>query len=967
MGYGSVVLAAVAALVAQTKAENGAPRVVDPRLTLSRFAAEPDVVTPTGLTVDTKGRVFVVESHTHFRPADYKGPPADRVRVLEDADGDGKAEKVSTFFEGTTYTMGIGFHPNGDLYGSTRNEVFRLTDRDGDGKADGPRETLVRLETLGNYPHNGLSGFAFDPEGLVYFGLGENLGATYKVVGKGGVTLAGGGEGGNVYRCLPDGSGLEKVATGFWNPFAQAFDAFGRLFIVDNDPDSRPPCRLIHVVPGGDYGYRFRNGRKGLHPFTAWNGELPGTLPMAAGTGEAPSGILAYESDNLPSEYIGTILGTSWGDHRIERFRLRPHGASFRSTAEPVVVGGEDFRPVAIATAPDGSVYFNDWVDKSYNVHGKGRVWKLSAKGAPGRVVPADGEAALGSVDRPTRERAARSLGESREGRETLARAVKSHENPRARAAAFNALYNEWVASRAREFGRGDSSPESIVEALRAAARDRSDDVRALAIRRLDGSFVGPEVKPKEDPSPLVRAEHLRRFGYEGGVQAFLEWAVATFSDTDPFLRQAARYGIEKSVGPDFLEGLVKTGTPAERREALLGVRAQKGNPDTVLPSALRDSDPDVRFLAIEWVAEQRFEKYRNAIEEGLKSGSMSRRLFEASLAALERFQGPSKDSHDELAGESYVAALVADPKTPDEVRRRALRMLRPDHPALQGDRLIGFVSSKDPLLRLEAIRTLRDGNLKDRYEQLSRVAADDRQPVPIRAEAVVGLAQDAEARKGLLLSLTEGADDTLRHEALRSLRGVKLSADEVERAARLGRQDAETAALLAFMDGPKASTKSPADEPLADWLSRLEGPGDASAGERIFFHPKGPGCYRCHQVDGRGGRTGPDLSTTPAALTRERLIESIVLPSKEVAPQFVAWLVSTRDGTVFTGTLLEESATGEQIYADAEGRIRVVKAEDVEERKAQTASIMPADLARLMTLDEFRDMLAYLTSRAGR
>ena len=83
------------------------------------------------------------------------------------------------------------------------------------------------------------------------------------------------------------------MATGFWNPFHLCVDAFDRLFAVDNDPDSRPPCRLMHIVPDGDYGYRYRNGRKGVHPFTAWNGELPGTLPMTAGTGEAPSGVLA--------------------------------------------------------------------------------------------------------------------------------------------------------------------------------------------------------------------------------------------------------------------------------------------------------------------------------------------------------------------------------------------------------------------------------------------------------------------------------------------------------------------------------------------------------------------------------------------------------------------------------------------------------------------------------------------------
>ena len=239
---------------------------------------------------------------------------------------------------------------------------------------------FVRLDTPGDYPHNGLSGFAFDFAGNVYFGLGENLGADYRLIGSDGITLSGGGEGGNIYRCRPDGSKLERVATGFWNPFHMTFDVFGRLFAVDNDPDSRPPCRLLHIVEGGDYGYRFRNGRKGLHPFTAWNGELPGTLGMVAGTGEAPSGVVEYDRDNLPEDYRGTLLVTSWGDHRIEQYRLEPHGASFRATMKPVVVGGDDFRPVGIAVAPDGSLYISDWVDKSYTLHGKGRIWRLRGR-----------------------------------------------------------------------------------------------------------------------------------------------------------------------------------------------------------------------------------------------------------------------------------------------------------------------------------------------------------------------------------------------------------------------------------------------------------------------------------------------------------------------------------------------------------------------------------------------------------
>ena len=169
-------------------------------------------------------------------------------------------------------------------------------------------------------------------------------------------------EGGQVYRCRADGSRVELVAFGFWNPFHLTLDTFGRLFAVDNDPDSRPPCRLLHIVEGGDYGYRYRNGRKGVHPFTAWNGELPGTLPMVAGTGEAPCAVVAYESDNLPEEYRGDLLVTSWGDHRIERYKLKPRGASFSAEMQPVVRGGERLRQAVERIAgwrrrgaPDGS------------------------------------------------------------------------------------------------------------------------------------------------------------------------------------------------------------------------------------------------------------------------------------------------------------------------------------------------------------------------------------------------------------------------------------------------------------------------------------------------------------------------------------------------------------------------------------------------------------------------------------
>src|SRR5579864_6901420 len=115
------------------------PQIADSRLRIDLFAAAPDIVHPIGIAFDQRGRLLVIESHTHFRPPNYQGPKHDRVRIVEDTDGDGKADRFTTFFEGTQATMDIAVHPDGPVYLATRNEILRLRDSDGDGKADEQR------------------------------------------------------------------------------------------------------------------------------------------------------------------------------------------------------------------------------------------------------------------------------------------------------------------------------------------------------------------------------------------------------------------------------------------------------------------------------------------------------------------------------------------------------------------------------------------------------------------------------------------------------------------------------------------------------------------------------------------------------------------------------------------------------------------------------------------------------------
>jgi putative membrane-bound dehydrogenase-like protein len=924
------------------------PTVADDRLRIELFAAEPDIVTPTGIAIDAQGRVLVIESHTHFRPEGYQGPPADRIRVFEDTDDDGRADRITTFFEGTTATMNLAVHPDGSIYVATRSEVFRLRDTDGDGAAD-ERTSIARLETEGNYPHNGLSGFAFDFAGDVYFGLGENLGADYKLIGSDGVTLTGGGEGGNIYRCQADGGKLTQVATGFWNPFHLCFDAFGRLFAVDNDPDSRPPCRLLHIVPDGDYGYRFRNGRKGLHPFTAWNGELPGTLPMVTGTGEAPSGIVAYEAENLPEDYRGSLLGTSWGDHRIERFRLQPHGASFRSTAEAVVTGGENFRPVGIAIAADGSLFVSDWMDKSYNLHGKGRIWRISAVEPVPQALVADTRAGLASPDGEIRAASARALADNaKQGRDFLRQQAVEHDDARVRAVALAALID-----------KGDS----VLDYERIVREDPSPEVRALVVRDLATWHCDADAIDFANQPPAVRAEILRRREDDPARDALL---VATLADADPFLRQAALVGLrQRGSLPTELTG-ERLEQPLQRLGLLLLLRSRgEAAGRERLPEFLADADPDVRFAAVQWVAEERLTEYRPTIVAGLAGEATTRRLFEGYLAALAALDGQPGQPIDERGAELYVEQLLVDRGTAARVRRRALRTLRPDHPTLTLEFLKGLMAEDDPALAIEAVRTLRESPLTPASDVLRSLAANASQPTAFRAEAIVGLSANDPADRELLFSLAETDVATLRDEALRSLRGTMLSEREKSRLTALAQSQPQAAEACDRLLQPNATRDLPAADDIAGWTALLDGPADAAAGERIFFHAQAAACHRCHQMDGRGGRIGPDLTVTPPALSRERLIESILLPSKEIAPLFVPWAIETTDGRALVGLLAFEGLMGEQTYVDPQGRPFTLKPLEIAARVPHAKSLMPDGLEKTLTVQEFRDLLAYL--RAAR
>ena len=773
---------------------------------ISLFAENPEIVTPVGIAVAPDGRVFLQENHTHKRNSNYEGPETDRILIFEDTDGDGKADKRSIFYEGHTFSTDLLFGPDGHLYVSTRWFIGRFPNAATKQKADGEPEKIVRCETEGDYPHNGVGGLAIDPANPEWlaFGFGENLGVDYTFVGSDGVKLSGGGEGGSTYRCKTDGSKLSRQSTGHWNAFGMAYDLKGDLYSTDNDPNATPPNRLLHVIPGADFGYEYRYGRSGRHPLVCWYGENPGTLGMIGALGEAACGLVPHGPAKL--------LSASWTDNRVDLHTLKPKGASFEATREPFISGPDDFRPVHFSYSPDGKyLYFTDWVKISYPVHGHGRIWRVEFK-EPISLDPLP-----------------------------------------------------------REIATSMTADEAI-------AQLGSDD-------------------------PAIRTQ-----------------AIQTLTQQP---RAMADYGWSKQSNP-----------VARAHYAVALKRIDPKNNTEIIPVLLKDTDPDVRFVGIKWIADEKLKEFAPQLNALLSRPTLTRRDLRAIVAALNALSGTSKK---EFSSDDALVKIALDKSKPANLRGMALQGMN-KHKDLTVEVLSSLTQSKNKAIQREAVHLLAIHPDPAKIETLARIA-NGGMDFELRADAIAGMASVAKENKDVVMRYVLTAHHTIASEGSRTL-------------------------AAAGMIDRKLEPKPPVDDLAAwqDWISKAKGEANLNVGRRLFFHASLGGCYKCHRMHGRGSAVGPDLTTirNQSGIDEKWLLEHIVNPNAEMAPYYRPQLLLTEDGQTFTGMVVGQEGQ-KQAYVASDGSTFFVDKNDVEERKELETSIMPNGLLDAMTANEIRDLIAYI------
>jgi putative membrane-bound dehydrogenase-like protein len=600
-----VVLALVAAAgirptaaLGQVSAEQSA-RTLKPAagLEATLWASEPLLINPTNIDVDSRGRVWVAEGLNYRLSRGgnqrfHRIEEADRIKILEDTDHDGKADKVTVFADHVfPVPMGIAVEEHHDRNGKYRGcrvfignspDLLVLEDTDGDDKADKRYPLLTGFGGVDS--DHGVHGMALGLDGKLYFTHGDGCCSVqhdhserqqnFDVIDKGGRhvwtdQLA------NTLRVNRDGTEFEIICDRQRNNYETCLNSFGNIFTSDNDDDGNRGCRVIWALDGGHYGYKTPGSPR------HWGEEVPGNVPKLVGTGNgSPCGIMVYEGKLLSEEYRGAVFEVDAGTRQVNLFPISRKGASFR-TEYKVFLAGDDpwFRPVDACTAPDGSVFVADWYDAGVGGHAfsdqtTGRIYRVAPAGHKIRKVQADlstPDGLITALESPNiaAQDAARRLLIKRGKESVIAQKVKelavNGPDPIYRARAlwvWHAIDGDAIAIAALKDAGNQHEPRIREQAVRILGRDCRDN----------GSVALPPSQAKTAPRPAER--HLKVLlpladDPDAGVRRELILALRNVHDVAPSreVQTALRKLAASWDGQDrwYLEAL---GLALEKRES---------------------------------------------------------------------------------------------------------------------------------------------------------------------------------------------------------------------------------------------------------------------------------------------------------------------------------------------------------------------------------------------------------------
>ncbi|HCN76748.1 MAG TPA: dehydrogenase [Verrucomicrobiales bacterium] len=986
---------------------------VHPECLVQLFASEPMMLSPASIDIDHRGRVWVCEV-VNYRKHNGERAEGDRILILEDTDGDAKADKSTVFHQGPDVNSAHGICVLGNkALISCGDDVFWLIDDNGDDKAD--RKEFLFTKIGGAQHDHGIHAFHFGPDGRLYFNFGN---AGKQLCDKNGnlITDIHGVkctnqnnrpyQQGMVFRCELDGSGVEVLAWNFRNNWEVAVDSFGTMWQSDNDDDGNKGVRINYVMEFGNYGYADEMTGAGWQtPRIGWESEIPqrhwhqndpGVVPNMLMTGAgSPTGMQVYEGDLLPSIFHGQPLHCDAGPNVVRGYITQPDGAGYKAEIVNLLDGTHNrwFRPSDVAVAPDGSLIVADWYDPGVGGHGmgdvtRGRLFRVTTKAAEKFQVPSfkleTVEGAIDALKSPNEAarylawEALKKLGTKAEP--TLKQLFDDKKaEPQHRARALWAI------------GEGEFKKPAIVSrkaeekntfSLSNALKDSDMNIRLTAVRlarrlwQKDGVLYRAErEKLREalgiaasDTSPAVRREVAIALRFDGtdlgsGLWCSIGEQCAT---SDRWMIEALGIGEDLQGDSRFypFHGKAKGNTESATRAELIRRHRSSLTPMVIASMFINSIDEhstwaknnSLHFLrALQLLSyHHREEVAKAALTIFLKADAETAL---ASTALLDR-NAIASNPEAKARLDSLLKPVVGKPEFVALVEKLNLTGFEKE--------LLDFISANpnapESVNAARLIAANRDGALRflkdaDAKSAKALIAAlgrvSDRAAVAVMNQHFWPEKRE-DVRRVLIDALAlsgEGGRAILKWQS-----EGKLPPQFKDQAAlALSRSTDAGLRDQASRELPLPAAQGLANFPKLPELLKLK--GDATKGQAMFMQA---GCVACHRVKGQFIDFGPDLTQIGAKLSQDGLFTAILYPSAAIEHSYVGLTVTTKDGQTVVGYVVSET-DAELTLRMAGGASTTVKKVNVVKKEELKDSLMPPGLVGAIGPQGLADLVAWM------
>jgi quinoprotein glucose dehydrogenase len=1042
-----LALSGASVVCAQTLTLEAADRkptpVVDPasddaKLALKRFslpkglqaslwAAEPMLANPVAFDFDEKGRLFVSETYRYRSSVldirDYMGMlerdlalrtiedrakmqhelfgaqakdfaiESEIVRLVEDTDHDGVADKSSIFADGFNSELdGIAsgvLARHGQVWFTNIPSLWRLDEKPG-GKVE-KHELLRGWGVRFNFTGHDFHGLVMGNDGKIYYSIGDR-GA--HVTGPDGRSVDYPDEGA-VYRSNPDGTELEIVHRGLRNPQELVFDEHGNLFTGDNDSDQGDQERLVYVAEGGDSGWRVgyqhsprgKGGpwmREGL-----WKPRFPARpaylLPPICNIEDGPSGLTYYPGTGLTPEYAGHFFLThfkgSIARSGVWTYTIKENGATFLPTSAQPFMGG--ILPTDVTFGPDGKFYVLDWTDG----------WPKSNKGRVYDITPVNADPAQTKISADLKKLLADGFTQRKDA-ELIA--LLSHPDRRARLEAQLELASRGAKSagaftkvaadkKANQLARlhaiwgltqlGRAKVDVGVTFTKLLA-DSDSEVRAQAAKGLgDVGYAKAEptlVASLDDTASRVAffaAQSLGKFAKQTSTAPLLA-LLERNDDKDAYLRFAATHALAKIGRSPALDAAAKSPKKALRLGALLVYRELQ---DAAIAQFLGDPDAYLAREAVEAINDAPVKGALGALADKLASAPANDEAFvsrainanyrvggKARAQAIADYSTNDKATPDMRAEALMQLGLWAE--TP--ARDRIVGIFRPMETRGADDAMTALSNALPKLLgeapepvQFAAIDAVRSLKLKSAAPALAAIVANAKAPEAVRTHALDTLdALDAAEVLPAVAVADASGISALRLTALQIVaRRAPDKALPIIRKLSTGGSEAEQRA--AFESLQKL------DRPETPKL--LVGALDSLAAGNVKPGAQAELLEAVEKSNAPEVKARPDLSKVAASHPVEYLLESVVKPSAHIAPGFDIVTLALNDGNTESGSVSKETASQIELK-HADGTTVTVDTKNVKTRTIAPSS-MPEIYAQVLTKQQLRDVVAFLSMLDGK